>query len=689
MIIIKKTFCIILSALAVLLAFAGCGSARDPDADPLDTGTGAPETEPEPLPELPDTAISLIDCAGMEGAVNEIVSAGYASAAVVTHPYSDWTERPGEESDGGVAESSQKLYMVDLSAGGASFMFDLPNGVSILGVRKNGEIAAQDLINDKILILSAKGETLREYDCASAFTVYEPEKDLIYVYDSKQITRYDPASDSAEVLYSAPWSTSISAFDPIACEAVIETTAANEGSGCRIKLLSLEDGGKVDLSYEGSAFVSFSKNALILDQTEGVFDDNGEYIGFKSSVYVIPRSGEDAYSYKLPDDPMLSISPSSRFAFGMTYLEADISDSGIDFDVECRLFDVESGLMSDVIEELDGAYNVISAHVDGCDRFVAAVNRDPFDESYPHESGTKLYLISPEYAEIDQKLEPIGIDNGGGNDETPFVLSESYAAQRERADRIEEKFGIRILLGDEVKNAAPNSSYGRVSFEESLSDEPLSERVRMTDKALDLIEKGLSLYPEGFFKTFVNPEGEGGLRILVDGNITNDSGSFAPGGVAYSHGAWYTIEICIGMLQYGMNTLHHEMWHAVECRICDEIPHAFWFEDWSALNPEGFEYSNDFDNYYYKDDAFKYLLSYDGSVLDENVYFSQIYSTVTAMEDRATLIELVTDEFYTPEVYDGIPTAYEYVCKFPHLKAKLDVLAEYAEEVFGAVYWMP
>ena len=677
----RKLICTVLCALTLLLAFSGCGVERV-DGGPDDTGTAAPDTTTTPLPELPDAAISRIDCADLEGAVNTMIPAGYARAAVVTHPYSDWADGPSAVDP----ENAQRLYMVDFSAGTAEFMFTLPYAVSIIGVRENGEIAAQDMDNNTLLILSPDGKALRSFESASVNAEYVPEDDLIYLCDSREITGVDPDTGDVTVLYSAPWATYVSAFDPTSREIVIEVTAANEGSGRKYKLVSLNDGSRTDLPLEESAQASFSENALILTSSEGVFDDAGEYIGSRSRVFAASRSGKEPFAYVLPDEMVLRISPLSRYAFGISYIPVGVGEDMFGFDLECRLLDVESGLISAVIEEFDGAYDVSAVYLDGCGRFAAAVNRDPSDPEITDESGTELFLIAPGLTEFGEKLEPIDLHAGASDVKTTYVLSDDFLAQREHADRIEKKYGVRLLLGDEVLNAAPDGTYERVSYEENPDGDPLSERRETLDRTLNVIDRALSTYPEGFFGHFVNPEGEGGLRILLVGDLQNNGGEFSPGGVSYAQGAWYTIEICAGMVQYDTTMINHEMWHAVECRICDEYSNVF--SEWDTLNPEDFTYCYDFDNYYANDSLFQYLIPYDGENPADKVYFARIYSAVTPMEDRATLIEYVTDEYYDPASHGGIPTAYEYVCSFPHLRAKLELMAEYTEKVFGCVYWV-
>ena len=75
------------------------------------------------------------------------------------------------------------------------------------------------------------------------------------------------------------------------------------------------------------------------------------------------------------------------------------------------------------------------------------------------------------------------------------------------------------------------------------------------------------------------------------------------------------------------STVHHELWHVMEKIITARQPGAFLI--WDALNPEGFQYRNDYTEVW---------AEYDSD------YFVSWYSTVNAMEDRATVAEAVFRE---------------------------------------------
>ena len=63
-------------------------------------------------------------------------------------------------------------------------------------------------------------------------------------------------------------------------------------------------------------------------------------------------------------------------------------------------------------------------------------------------------------------------------------------------------------------------------------------------------------------------------------------------------------------------------------------------------------------------------------------------AAVTGFEDRATLIEESLNETYgTWAGTSPYADSYERVTSFPHLKAKLDRLAQLSTERFGYVYW--
>ena len=679
-----KKYLSILLLIFVLVSYTGCakGNAPAADLDVTDTVTevtAEPETTSPPLPEFPREAIYPLSCLDGKDEISDVVSAGGSLAAVVTVPHYDQSGQGAEDGE----DPPRTLYIIDAARDVIVSQTELPSFCSLNGVRANGDLIINDFSGERVIIADARGKELRSFDLPFGDIFYDRRSDMITASVAmEKLVRVDPDEGVPADLYTAPWCADIAAHDLTCDNVAIRTTTGNEDSGYEIKLISLKDGTVRDLPVSDSGTSFFTSAGLATEQSRMIFDDDGGFLRTENAVYILPVSGGEARGYVLPDDTMLYTSPYSRYVIGRTTEYSDSAQGEITAE-STRLFDLERGLASGVIEQFEGTTYCVHAYLEDCGRFITGANFEP------GRGGAKLYVTDPELVEFTGELKKAELAAPDGGDGAAHTLSDSFAAQSERRNELEKKYGVTVLMGDEVYNAAPCGTYRRVSFEDGEAGYDPDTLAGDIDDALDLIDSELSRYPDGFFKTFVNPYGEGGFRLLMVGSLINEGGgSFEAAGVSYSQGAWYTSEICLNSLQFDGPTIHHELWHNVEKRITDEISDAFSFEKWDALNPEGFEYNNDFENYVSDSGLYQNMLLFDES-RPENTYFVQPYSTVNEKEDKATLIELLMDECYMPEDHGGIPTAYEWMTGFPHLKAKLDLMAEYTEKIFGSVYWIP
>jgi len=684
-----KRLLTLLLIIFVLILPAGCGERPLPPDTRQETAPVEPETAPPHLPEFPAEATYRLTCLNADGMINDVVAVGHSTAAVVAVPYSEWMGgEPVEGDPSGFEEPPHQLYLVDLVEDRVISQTEIPANYDLLGVRGSGGYVFRDFSTDKIIVASPDGETVRSFDFGNGIAEYSAKTDLITACDADRVLfTVDPDTGEKTDLYAAPWGTDFSSFDAHNGYAAVTATAANEGTGCKIKLISTSDGSVRDLPYEENALTFFMKDALAMMSSTSVTDDEGQYLRTENDICVVPLTGGEPYGFSLPDDTALQHYAPSRYAIGTS---TEYFEEGTEtfYEDRYKLFDLEKGRMSEDIAEFSGALFLTSDQLEGSGRIAVGVSYNP-DERKTVGRGADLYVIDPEMIETPVILERIDLGAGDPDANTKFTLSDAFAAQSRRRDEIERKYGVTIMLGDEVYNAAPNNYYSRVSFEDASAGYTQAELALLIDTALDTVDRDLSKYPDGFFDTFVNPFGEGGLRILIVEQLNNESGgSFSAGGVSYRQGAWYTSEICLNELQGYGATVHHELWHTVEQRILDEIPDAFNPDDWSRFNPEGFDYQANFEDYF-DPELFRYIIwNWDSYPADE-ICFAQSYSTVTDKEDKATLIELIMDDATDDEFYGGYPTAYEWVTSFPRLKGKLEIMEKYTAEVFGSVYWKP
>lgn len=261
-----------------------------------------------------------------------------------------------------------------------------------------------------------------------------------------------------------------------------------------------------------------------------------------------------------------------------------------------------------------------------------------------------------------------------------YTCGADYQAVKEKADKIGEEFGVTVLVGDAVLNAEKDAGYTFVSTEDSDYYTP-----DMILNSLDDLHHRLSEYPDGFFEHFKSGNRNIGLRIAIVETLENAPGSeFQAGGVAYRSGLWFNIAIREDMLDH---SFHHEVWHNVESLIGSRS--VFDDSEWGQFNQEGFEYLNSTEDYA-RGDWYEKFYTLDLALCDEDmiryddVYFARDYSIMTSYEDRATLIESLFSYNY---VWDKDTDKLTQIQKFPHLKAKLDYLAELSKQEFGYVYW--
>ena len=248
---------------------------------------------------------------------------------------------------------------------------------------------------------------------------------------------------------------------------------------------------------------------------------------------------------------------------------------------------------------------------------------------------------------VDMVLEPLETARPDGDSRVSPGL-------KKRAAELSREYGLEIRIADQFDPASLPYTV------ELLLDETQIEQ------ALDLAEKVLSSYPEGFF------------RQLRWGNIRGTqlwlSGSIYPGeqrtiegfsGFVHEQG-----DNCIVVIdgQYAHDfTYAHEFSHVIDRKLEWDSqcrPDATFSEaQWSSLNPKDFSYTQDYENVasYFEDQAMY-------------GWFLSPYSTVNSTEDRATVMEAAI----------GIQWAFEQA---PGMDQKLRYYSECIREAFDTTGW--
>lgn len=228
-------------------------------------------------------------------------------------------------------------------------------------------------------------------------------------------------------------------------------------------------------------------------------------------------------------------------------------------------------------------------------------------------------------------------------------LPQELTALRQRADALEETYGITILMENQTLGMC--GSYGAVEADRQL-----------IAGALDVLERELALYPQGFLKQFQNGIGEGGIYLCLTGSI---SGDLEPVGKARCMGDRYELALDIGSEDLG-RTVHHELWHAIEMRLSTD---CFDHPQWHAVNPENYVYHGRYDSDYEKLTQWTYPES------GEDCYFVDAYARINSGEDRARLMEYV------------MSTDVEALLRSDVLRQKLQIMSKAIRDHFDTTGW--
>lgn len=243
-------------------------------------------------------------------------------------------------------------------------------------------------------------------------------------------------------------------------------------------------------------------------------------------------------------------------------------------------------------------------------------------------------------------------------------VAESLQEARQYADTLESRYGIRVLLSDQCRDAAALCDRDITLTDTMTADEELAA----VNTALDALARTLSLYPDGFTAQFRNGMGEGGVRFLLVSAIASDYGVV---GVTYESADWQNIALDIRMSDSLDSLICHELWHATENRILSHDYAAIDPDSWDALNPPGFTYCGDAA---LSNDLRQWTLY---SCDPEDVCFVDGYACVDAREDRARIMEY----FMVHE------DAAQLLIESPVIRQKLQIMCAAVRNNFDTAGW--
>ena len=151
---------------------------------------------------------------------------------------------------------------------------------------------------------------------------------------------------------------------------------------------------------------------------------------------------------------------------------------------------------------------------------------------------------------------------------------------REKAQQLEEKYGVAIYLGIEASIPAPEDYSFTAEYQ-----------VPTLEKMLAELETALSAFPEGFFTQAVQYSASGKLQIALVRTLEGVGEDTLPTATGIQY--WRDADACIALaddLQLTQN-FYHELFHLIDNRV---LGTSTVFDDWDSLNPDGFTYDNSF-----------------------------------------------------------------------------------------------
>lgn len=253
------------------------------------------------------------------------------------------------------------------------------------------------------------------------------------------------------------------------------------------------------------------------------------------------------------------------------------------------------------------------------------------------------------------------------------ALPASLADVRARADAIEQRYGVTVLLSAECEAPAAMGSYPVLTTDRAA----FSDEEAVIVYALDALETALGRYPDGFFRQFRNGLDGGGVRFLLTGPVTDGSEII---GFVSETAQWNDVTLDCTAAEMEQ-TVYHELWHAMENHIC--ASHAEMFTDgrWDRCNPEGVLYFNACSEpapegaerlrYTY----YRYMA--DKKARTDGIYYVDDYARTDAREDRARIMEFVM----------GYPDAADIFMQHAPMQQKLSLMCEAVRTAFGTDAW--
>lgn len=185
-----------------------------------------------------------------------------------------------------------------------------------------------------------------------------------------------------------------------------------------------------------------------------------------------------------------------------------------------------------------------------------------------------------------------------------------------RAGELEALYGVDILLGEEALEAMPPDYQFETEYLTKAYDQALPELARL-----------LSQFPKSFYEALADWTDSGVVKIVLVRQIIGESVCFAVTESLqyYQEGEMYLVLQTVTDLE---SAFYHQLAHVMETPILSGSTACY---EWNTLNPEGFQYDNDYEANLHRQDN-QYLEGKDRAFID-------LFSMSFAREDRCRIFE--------------------------------------------------
>lgn len=521
----------------------------------------------------------------------------------------------------------------------------------------SGNIYLKDTDNSVVIHLTDSLEYNGQFEAADTLGYFSADGKYYYYCDTDDILKYSVDEKTTEVV-SPDISLdicSIYGYCPETSDISCEVLVGFDSCVFSMAIINCETGRVELLSNDYSFVAPFSDSFVGVAQ----IDDRNSYLW---------RSTEsDDISYSIPDDSQ-ECEISQIFNAPMFFRKID----GV---LSIITFDDYGAYSTDIIND-ETDYNVNSvSYLESENVMMLSVDIGGVAKCFMYDATrlSKRTQVEEYYSVISSPFIKDELVEIAEDEKYIPPIKQDLENLREYADSIEESYGITILLSNQCMDGAylPEDSVF-VSTEEYYDG--IDAEYEAIRSFLEILDNTASQFPEGFLSQFRTKQGEAGIKMLLTGPITMDD-DFEADGLSWSMGKWHYEAFDITS-ETPHDTICHEIFHSIDEKLLNNDP--LWNESWSELNPEGFEYCENFDNYLDETD-YNYYTSY-----DNDWYFVDEYSHVNIQEDMARVFEAATseDEYFSNDVFESD----KMLEKLSFIDANIREIFV-VDETYGTAFW--